>query len=54
MKAPAVHGLVVAAFAVAVGHLVWQACLGPPPAPGYVVGGEVAVLDEPEADAKHL
>src|SRR5262245_52695136 len=54
MKETALPGLIVAAFAVALGHLVWQSSLGPPPEPGYVVGGDVLGLAAPDAGAKHL
>ncbi|MBY0525820.1 MAG: glycosyltransferase family 39 protein [Gemmataceae bacterium] len=49
-----VSWLVIVAFAAALGHLIWHAWLGPPPAPEHMVGGEVIALAGPDADAKQL
>ncbi|HEV3258494.1 MAG TPA: glycosyltransferase family 39 protein [Gemmataceae bacterium] len=54
MPGRAFRGLVVAAFAVAVGHLGWQAVLGPPFVPKYFVGGRVQALSGTDPAAKSL
>src|SRR5438045_3935590 len=54
MKGRAVRGLVIGAFAVALGHLTWHALIGPPPMPEHLVGGEVLALSGADPDAKQL
>src|SRR5262245_37647412 len=44
MSGRAVRGLLVAAFAVALGHLAWRAGLGPPLAPDYLVSSDGVAL----------
>src|SRR4051812_20193410 len=45
---------IVAAFAVAVGHLAWRALFVPPLEQGTLVGGEVTALAGPDAGEKQL
>src|SRR5687768_15290418 len=46
--------VLVAAFAVAVGHLTWHSVVGPPLPPEYVVGGDGPALTGPDPATKHL
>src|SRR5438270_13990000 len=46
--------LLVATFALAVGHLAWNAAVGPPVAADYFIGGQVDALVGPNPAAKHL
>lgn len=54
MKGRVIHGLTIAAFAVALGHMAWQSCLGPPLGSCHTVGGEVPVLVAPDPEARQL
>src|SRR5947209_3313919 len=54
MRLRVVTGLVVAAFAAALGHLAWGTFFGPPAAPKYFVGGEVRALSGTDPEAKQL
>lgn len=49
-----VRGLIVAAFAAAVGHLAWHTFFGPCVTPKYFVGGTAPALAGCDPDAKHL
>src|SRR5262245_29859027 len=46
--------LLVAGFAVAVGHLSWHAVVGPALAPTYFVGGPAAALRGADPEEKQL
>jgi hypothetical protein len=46
--------VIVAAFAVAVGHLAWHTFVGPSVTPKYFVGGAMPALAGRDPDAKHL
>lgn len=54
MRTQVVGGLIVTAFAVAVGHLAWHTRIGPPALPKYFVGGDVPVLTGTDPSAKQL
>src|SRR5438067_2253973 len=54
MKGRTVRWLVIAAFAAALGHLAWHALLGPPPAPEYLIGGDLLALSGTDPEAKQL
>jgi 4-amino-4-deoxy-L-arabinose transferase-like glycosyltransferase len=46
--------LLVVAFAIAVGHLAWQARFGPPAVPEYFVGGDLPALRGRDPKQKNL
>jgi len=54
MAGRAVHGLLVAAVAVAVGHLAWHTLIGPPLAPEYQLRAEGPALCNPSSAEKQL
>jgi hypothetical protein len=54
MAGRAVRWSLVAAFSLAVGHLAWQAWLGPPRVPDYFVTGEGSALAGTDAGARQL
>src|SRR5258708_7139997 len=54
MRMRLVCGVIVAAFAVAVGHLAWHTLAGPCATPKYFVGGEAPALAGHDPGDKHL
>jgi hypothetical protein len=48
------RGLLVLAFAAAVGHVAWHALAGPPLTPEYFIEGEGKVLTAPDPEAQVL
>jgi hypothetical protein len=54
MKRTLVRGTLLVTFAIAVGHLMWVALLGPPQVPKYLVGGNMPALVGSNPAAKQL
>jgi hypothetical protein len=54
MKGRALSFLLVALFALALGHLAWGALAGPPMIPDYLVGGDAPALSGADPEARQL